>query len=257
MKHKPALERHLFVSDFQIPEQDDKALNAVLSFIPDFKPDVIHFVGDILDLTKLSKYDTDVYDKHTFQDEIVTARGILKQFRQKAGEAKAFFYEGNHERRSMRYLSRKAPELADLADEEGIILSMPSLLKLRELGIQWVPFYKEHFIHDRILVEHGDICRTHAGYTAKAMLERRGFSGFSGHTHRLALHMITQSGVTKFWVETGSLCKWKFTYPYIKSGNWQQGLALGFYDLEERVMHPKVIPMFGQSFVYEGKIYRG
>ena len=98
---KPALERHLFVSDFQIPEYDEAAIQAVLSFVPDFQPDFIHFVGDILDLTSLSKYDKDVYDRHTFMDEITIGRAILKRFadiaRKSQRSVKLRFYFGNHE----------------------------------------------------------------------------------------------------------------------------------------------------------------
>lgn len=258
---KPALERHLFVSDFQIPEYDEAAIQAVLSFVPDFQPDFIHFVGDILDLTSLSKYDKDVYDRHTFMDEITIGRAILKRFadiaRKSQRSVKLRFYFGNHEQRSLNYLARKAPELADLESEDEYILSLPHLLEFKKLGIDHVPYYKEYFIHNRYIVEHGDIARQHSGYTAKAMLERRGYSGFSGHTHRLALHMVTQSGITKFWVETGGFFRMKFKHPYTRSGNWQQGFSVAFYDPTDDAMHPVVIPIYKGKFVYAGKTYRG
>lgn len=251
----------MFVSDFQIPEVDEKAVNAVLSFIPDFQPDFIHFVGDILDLTKLSGFIPDVYDRHTFMDEITEGRVILKRFADTARKVKRsvklLFHFGNHENRSLSYLARKAPELADLEADGEYVLSLPHLLELKKLGIEWIPYFKEYFIHNRYIVEHGDIARQHSGYTAKAMLERRGHSGFSGHTHRLALHMVTQSGITKFWVETGGLFKLRYKHPYIRSANWQQGFALGFYDPTEDVMHPVVIPIFSGRFVFNGKLYKG
>lgn len=262
MKLKPArLERHLFVSDFQIPEHDEKAINAVLSFFPDFKPDYIHFVGDILDLTRLSKYEQDVYDRRSLKEEITVARAILECFmriaRKHNPKVKANLYEGNHERRMLHYLGRRANDLADLEDDGELILSLPYLLRLKDSGITWIPYFKEHAIRGNYLVEHGDIARSHASYTAKAMLEKRGRSGFSGHTHRLGIHYKTQSGKTRFWVETGSLCKLNFSYPYRKGNDWQQGFAIGIYNTESKEMHPSIIPMFNSEFIVNHKLYRG
>lgn len=248
-------EVHLFVSDFQIPEEDSLAIEAVLKFIPDLKPDYIHFLGDILDLTKMSSFDANPYDKHSLMDEITAGRKILKRFvdvgKKANKDCKFNFFSGNHEERQLRALS-KSPQFADLEVDGELILSLPHLLQLKKLGIKWIPYYQEYFEHG-VFIEHGDIARSHGSYTAKAMLEKRGNSGFSGHTHRLGIHMKTYSGITKFWVENGCLCKLNFKFPYHKSNDWQNGFSVGIY--EDRKMYPVVIPIFNHSFYWGGKKY--
>ena len=248
-------ERHLFVSDFQIPEQDDLAIQAVLNFVPDFKPDVIHFVGDILDLTKQSRFEPDPYDKHTLNDEIKIAKGILRQFadigKKSNRKVRMYFYEGNHERRAITRLAR-AQDLADLEVDDEYILSLPHLLELKSLGINWIPYFKTH-IEQNVVIEHGDVARSKSGYTAHAMLDRRGLSGVSGHTHRLALIFRTQGASERFWIENGCLCKRNFKHPYIKSPDWIQGFSVGIF--HDGVMHPTIIPMFNHTFFYGDRRY--
>jgi hypothetical protein len=262
MRGRPAfkdIEKHLFVSDFQIPEQDDLAINAVLKFIPDFKPDVIHFVGDILDLTKQSRFDHSPYDKHTLQDELVIAKRVLGEFSKAAKKANPDvvlnFYEGNHEMRQLFSLAKTG--FAEIEEDGEYILSLKSLLKLKELGINWIGYHSEHIEKGNVLVTHGDLARSHSAYTAKAMLDKRGISGISGHTHRIGMHMRTQSGITKWWMEIGALCKLNFKHPYRSANDWQMGFGIGIYMKQTGRMHPTLIPMFDKTFYYEGKTYQG
>lgn len=256
------LERHIWLSDFQIPEEDEQALSAVLKFIPDFKPDYVHFVGDILDLTKLSKYTQNVYDSHTFMDEIKIAKEILQRFVRVASKANKKcefrFYSGNHEERAINYLARKAPELANLLNDNGddYLLSLPNLLQLKKLGIKWTPYFKHHVEKGDVTIEHGDVARSKAGYTAHVMMDKRGTSGVSGHTHRLSIVFRTQGSHERFWIENGSLCKRNFTYPYMKLPDWIQGFSIGFFDPKRRIMHPSLIPIFEHTFIYGGKLYQ-
>jgi hypothetical protein len=254
-KKSARLERHLFVSDFQIPEHDEKAINAVLSFIPDFNPDVIHFVGDILDLTKQSRFLPDVYDKHTLNDEIQEGKRILTLFRERAEKAEFIYHFGNHENRQLQALAR-SQEFADLEMNGEYVLSLPHLLELKKLNIKSVNYYSDYFIHNQYVVEHGDIARSHGSYTAKVMLEKRGCSGISGHTHRLGIHYKTFMGKVKFWVETGCLCSIRFKHPYGKANDWQQGFALGIYSKERQQMFPDIVPMFDREFYWDGKFYK-
>lgn len=256
----PTIERHVFLSDLQIPDHDDLTMKAVEKFLEDFKPHVLHLVGDILNLTKVSKYDQDAYYDVDLVQEVEAGRAVLKHLTKllkKINPAiRIMFYEGNHEARLLRYLSNNAPQLAKLADEDGYVLSLPRLLKLKELGITWIPYFKHHVERGNVVVEHGDIARAKAGYTAHAMLDRRGSSGVSGHTHRLALICRTQGDHERFWVENGSLCRRNMSSPYTKKPDWIQGFSIGLYDSVSRLMHPSVIPIFEHQFAYGGRIYK-
>lgn len=255
---KKKVEKHLFLSDFQIPEHDAIALELVYKFIPDFKPDTVHLVGDILDLTKLSKYEQSFLNKTSFKEEVEIGREVLgrlvKTIRKVNPKAQINFYEGNHEARFLNYLSRRAAEIADLEDEEGYVLSLPRLLQFKKHNIKFIPYFRTHIEKGNVMVEHGDIARSKAGYTAHAMLDKRGSSGVSGHTHRLSLIFRTQGQHERYWIENGCLCRKNFRNPYVKNPDWTQGFSVGIYN--DGIMYPTLIPIIEHKFMYGEKLYR-
>lgn len=261
LKRQEGFQRHLFISDHQIPDQDDKTIRAVNKFMKDFAPDKVHIVGDFLNFTAVAKYDQDPYYHKNMADEIKIGRKILgdivKNARNANPEADVIWYEGNHEARLVKYMGRNASALAEIVDEDGeIINSIPHIFNLKELGVQWVPSMQRHTEPGGIEVEHGDVARGKAGHTAHAMLDKRGKSGFSGHTHRLAMIFRTQTDEQKFWVETGSMCKQNFESPYARTPDWQQGFAVGVYSDKDRTFYPSIVPVFNNTFAFGGKIYR-
>lgn len=261
MKHRDGFERHVFVSDHQIPDHDEKTVKAVNKFIKDFAPDKLHIVGDFLNFTRVAKYDQDPYYHKNMADEIRIGREVLAKLvgvtRGANPDAEVIWYEGNHEERLTKYLGRNASALAEITDQDGeIINSIPHIFNLKELGIQWVPSMRRHTESGGVEVEHGDIARSKGGYTAHGMLEKRGRSGFSGHTHRLAMVMKTHVDEQKFWIETGSMCKRDFESPYTRSPDWQQGFAVGIYSEQDKTFYPTPVPVFNNTFAFGGKVYR-
>jgi len=256
---KGKFEKHVFISDHQIPDHNEKAINAVNQFIKDFKPDKVHIVGDFLNFTKVAKYDQDPYYHKTMADEINMGRIILDDLvrvtRKANKEAEIIWYEGNHEVRLVKYLGRNATALAEITDVNGeIVNSIPHLFSLKEKGVTWIPYLQRH-TERGVEIEHGDVARTRSGMTANAMIDRRGRSGFSGHTHRLAFVMKTQVDKEMFWIETGSLCKREFESPYGRSMDWQNGFAVGIYSFETKTFYPQAIPLFNNTFMFDGKVY--
>lgn len=251
--------KHVFLSDHQIPDQDDKTIALVNKFILDFKPDKVHIVGDFLNFTKVAKYDQDPFYHKTMQDEIKEGRTILKELvavsRKANAKTEIVWYEGNHEARLIKYLGKNASALAEITGDDGeYYISIPSIFGLKKLGVKWIPYMKRHDEHN-IEIEHGDRVRQKSGYTAHAMLDKRGKSGISGHTHRLAMIMKTTVDSTRWWIENGCLCKRIFESPYTRDPDWQQGFTVGIYDKQEKTFHPTIVPIFNHAFMYGGKIY--
>lgn len=251
--------KHLFISDFQIPDHDMKSILLVIKFIKDFNPDKIHIVGDYLNFTKVAKYDQDPYYHRTMQDEIRIGRKILKLIvdasRKINPESEIIWYEGNHEIRLIKYMSRNADALAEITNDDGeYVLSVQNLFTLKKLGVKWVPYMQRHNEHG-VEIEHGDVVRSKGGQTAHAMLDRRGKKGISGHTHRLAFIMRNTIDDGKWWIETGSLCKRIFESPYAKVTDWQQGFTVGIYDKKRKTFYPTPVPIFNHSFMFGGKLY--
>jgi hypothetical protein len=254
-------QRHIFLSDYQIPDHDPKTIKAVNKFIKDFAPDKVHLVGDFLNFTAVAKYDQDPYYHKGMADEIKIGRQVLGNLvtnaRNANPESEVLWYEGNHESRLIKYMGRNASALAEITDEDGeIINSIPHIFNLAELGVEWVPSMQRHSEPGGVEVEHGDVARGKSGHTAHAMLDKRGKSGFSGHTHRLAMIFKTQMDDQKFWVETGSMCKQNFESPYARTPDWQQGFAVGVYSDQDKTFYPSVVPVFDNKFMFGGKVYK-
>lgn len=259
----PEFERHLFVADFQIPDQNSRAVDLLHKFIKDFAPDHLHIVGDFLNFTPFTSFDAKAGKQPPpIAEEIKQGRAelerLVRDVRKVNKDAKVTWYEGNHEERLFKYLVRQGTgQLLDLVDDDGEqILSIPYLFNLKKLGVEWVPAMADKKVHGA-RVEHGFMARAKAGYTAHGMLERRGTSGYSGHVHRQAIVWKTYAERQEFWVEIGSLCNTEKPTPaYTHHPDWMSGFAIGVYHKGTKQMYPSTIPIIKNSFLFGGKLYR-
>jgi predicted MPP superfamily phosphohydrolase len=214
----PKTERVVFLSDIHVPYHDPVAITLVYKFLSWFKPTGIYVIGDLLDFYSLSRFDKDPTRLLTLQQELDEGVEFLAKLRSICPEAYIYFREGNHEYRLTRYLCAH-PELYTLR-----ALQLPAMLKFKDLEIEYCD-YNGALDHYGFLVEHGDIVRRHSGYTAKGMLDKRGISGITGHTHRMGSHFQTNTAGTTCWYENGCLCKTDPEY-ILGQPNWQQGFSV-------------------------------
>lgn len=246
----------LILPDFQIPDHDQKLFPLIFEFISDFAPDHVFLIGDVLNMTGVATYEPAPHYTISVKDEIDAARPIIEklelQIRRANSQSKITWIKGNHEYRLERFLARSANAIAEIKINGQYALSIESLFDTRRLNIETVPYQRESRIGN-VIIEHGDVARKFSGYTAKAMLESRGESGFSGHTHRLGYHSRTVAGKTMFWIETGSLCNADPEPNYVRRADWQKGFALAYEN--DGVVFPQLVPIFNSSFVVDGKLY--
>lgn len=245
------LRTHLILSDFHIPDHNQELIRPLLNLIKDLQPEKLHILGDFINLTKASKYDPDPYYHVELSEEIEEGTRILTKLR-KVMKGEILWFEGNHELRLIKFLARNALALAELNIEGERIVSIPHLFNLRELGVKYVGMFDNHREGD-ILFEHGSMVRIKSGYTAHAMIERRGMSGIMGHTHRLSLVTKTLSGRSMFWIENGCMCNLNPTPRYVNMPDWTNGFSIITF-INDKV-YPQVVPIINNSFSYGGKIY--
>ena len=214
-------ERVVFLGDTHFGYQDQRAIDIALDVTRETKPDAVYLIGDILDAEELGKYDGDP-ENPDFESEITTGRAFLETLRDLCKQANITWLDGNHEYR----LDRHNWQLPRHARRR---LTIPNLLGLGDLGIRYRSYEKGAVYHTKhFVVEHGDRVSKHSSYTAKNMLEARGISGISGHTHRLGVcHRRDYSGHHE-WYENGCLRdldpSWTKSRP-----NWQQGFHVGLF----------------------------
>lgn len=246
----------LVLPDFQIPDHDPKLLPLIHEFIGDFKPDHVFLIGDVLNLTGVASYEPHPHYTVSVKDEVEIAKPIIDRLvlviRNANPKAKITWQLGNHEYRLERFLAKSANALFEIKRDGEYLVSIATLFETRKLGIEVVPYQRESRIGD-IIIEHGDIARKHSGYTARAMLDSRGENGISGHTHRVSYHSQTKAGITKWWIEAGSLCNFEPEPHFVRRPDWQQSFVYLYED--EGTIYPTLVPIFNHKFIVSGKLY--
>jgi predicted phosphodiesterase len=208
--------KSIVLSDIHFPFQNDKALKVVDQYLKDNIFHNIYLLGDIIDFYALSDFNKNPDRATTLQEDLNTTKAYLTHIRSLSLGSHIYFIDGNHEVRLKRYLW-KHPEISSLD-----ALSLPNLLGFKENNIMHKPQYH---IENNMIFEHGSICRKHSAYTAKAMFEKRGMSGMSGHTHRLGHYLHTNMTGSFQWLENGCLCSLEPEY-LIGVPDWINGFSI-------------------------------
>jgi len=246
--HAPKYKKVLFVPDIHAPYHDNKAINAMLAYAKWFKPDVVIYLGDLVDFYAVSSFVKDPIRRVQLQKEIDSAVDVLKRIDAVCNGSVKYFLRGNHEARLQKYLWTQAAELSGLRD-----LKLEKLLKFDELGIKYKKDGRMKF--RGMILKHGDIVRKFSAYTAKGEFESSGISGVSCHTHRLARYTQTNEAGDFIWMECGCLCKLNAEYMNGKTPNWQQGFGVGYYKEGSRRFHLEIVPIIKGKAMYGGKEY--
>ena len=241
--HKPKYKKVLFIPDIHAPYHDPKAINALIAFATWFKPDIVFYMGDLIDFYAISHFVKDPIRTMMLQSEIDISVRIVKKINAAVNGSQKYFIRGNHEQRLQKYLWTKAAELSGLRD-----LKLEHILHLDELGIKYIGEGRMKF--RGMVVKHGDIVRKFGAYTGRGELESTGISGISGHTHRLAIYPLTNEAGNFIWMECGCLCKLNPEYMNGKVPNWQQGFGIGFYKEGSRRFHIERVPIVAHKAMY-------
>ena len=244
------------ISDMQVPLHDAKAVNNVIQFVKDFKPDELVNVGDDADCTEVGSWKRGLAVEYggTFQDGLDATRDIHWHFRDALGEKPYHVSRSNHTDRLQAYIDRHAPALSPVRG-----LSVERLLGYVELGIK---FHREPFpIAPGWVCAHGDegSLSKISGRTAGLLAEKWGVSVVCGHSHRAGLSLKSYGYAGKVTktvtgLEVGHLMDLsKATYLDGGYGDWQQAFAI-LYVRSGRVT-PVLVPIQGGKFTVEGKVY--
>lgn len=236
-------------NDIHYPFHDSRATGLFVDVVTVVQPDHIFINGDAMDFYDLSRFSKDPIRKYKLQEELDLCHQFLQELRTACPNAWIDFLEGNHEDRLTRFI-RDNDAISSLRD-----LSIPRQLGLRELEISHHPYGETVWCGD-MLVEHGDAVNKHSAYTAKNMLDKRGHSGISGHTHRMGIHHKSKTGIVQAWVENGCLCD--LSPEYAKGApDWQQGFCLvhmwdGKIHFEPIQIHEGECAFAGKIWTHEG-----
>ena len=242
----------LVIPDLQIPYEDTHSLAAVEKVMFDYKWDEIIQLGDFLDLDCISSHNVNrlrTVAGKTIQKDFDAGNKILDRWQRLAPKSKITILEGNHDERMLRYLDAN-PQLVGA-------LEVPKGLRLKERGIQWVPYWSQGELY-----KIGNAYFAHGQYTnefhAKKMVSRFGVNIFYGHNHELQSYSLVLRGENKTLVgqSMGCLCRYDQSWLQGRPTNWQQAFAT-FHFFDDGFFTYNVVRIFKHRFYYQGKEYRG
>ena len=235
-------------TDLLDPYHDDRALNVALELVRIVRPDLIVLLGDVVDLAEFSRFEQEPEFAGTTQRELDAAHLFLARLRAEVPDAEIRYLEGNHDRRIARAIVQNAKAALRLrpaytTPETWPVLSIPSLLRLDDLGIKYVGGYPANltWINERLACVHGEKVRSN-GSTAAAVVDDERVSVIFGHVHRIEQKYKTrrtyEGARFSFAATPGCLCRVDGAVPSTKGssdpfGNaisrpedWQQGCSV-------------------------------
>ena len=242
----------LVFGDVHIPNHDPKAVELLLRWAGDFKPDRIIINGDLLDCYPISRWAQPGIPGPGLAAEIAQGRGFLESLRGAAPRAAITYIEGNHEFRFRAYLANEAPQIIGLEHN----VTVPDQLHFAEHCIEYVPCPGHRWFSTHVeacpgvMVGHFAKTSVHAAYAAKGLVERYGTTLITGHNHSAGMHHRTLAGGPVWAYEGGCLCE--LQPPYMEPSNWAHAFHVVHYRADERpIIEPVIIE--GHRFYYGGR----
>ena len=283
-RRKGRVRRALIVPDEQIgyrrelenlaeldPFHDESAMAVALAVARELDPDEVVFLGDGLDFPEWGKYEQEPGFVQTTQPTLDRAHEWHAQMREAAPNARHRRLEGNHDRRLQNAVVNNAKAAFGLRQaatppESWPVLSVPHLLRLDELGVEYVDAYPagQVWLNDRLRCEHG------WNLNATKTLAEEQVSVIHGHVHRRFLltkrRPLREGGQTVVVASPGCLCRIDGTVPstrgsYNSKGraarreeDWQQGVAVVEYVEGDGPFRIDVVPIEDGAALFAGQL---
>jgi len=253
-----------------IPFHDRRCLDLDLQLIDEYNPELIVLLGDFLDMPNWSdKFTRSPEFANIFQASINEGHWWLRNMRELAPDAEIIYLEGNHEKRLLKFQKKNVKAAygvkpATATEDDPDLLSIVSLLDLRELQIEWIGNYPDggHWINDNLVAEHGNTVSSINGKTAGKVLDDARESHLLGHCHRL--ESVTKTTYPKngpkIYQATSLGCQCKIggeTPGTKKKQDWQN--AVGLVEFQTGNSPFRIEPIFinDGKLIHNGQKYSG
>lgn len=242
------MKKLIILPDIQYPYHHQPSLEAIEQFMPDFKPDILIYLGDQLDLKIIRDWQEGKIRKIEGKRIIEDYKGfdkILTKHIELCGKPQIIFFEGNHEERLERYLDYNP-------NWEGM-LEYSIYLRFKERNIKFIPFGKTwnigklYFTHGPYVIEHH----------AKKVVKAYGRSVIYGHTHTFQAHTdVSPIDVHDVHTATsiGCLCSKNPDYMKNRPSAWVHGFAIAYIH-KNGWFNDYFINITNGKFIFNGKIY--
>lgn len=236
---------YVVLPDQQVPHHDKALHELVCRWLEQNQPYGIICSGDLIDLPTVSKHRPNLHmvrdQAHAAQAGIDQSYELLRDYVQASPSPYRKLIPGNHEERLQNSIIDRMPELYDVKRAGAIdlysVLSVPYLLRLDELGFDWVTAPNgaewpdaQLALSPLLAARHGWLAAAKSGATAHKTLDHLGHSCIVGHTHRQGIvyqtkHQLNGDLRVIMGIEAGTLAEARDGLGYAVAPDWQQGFC--------------------------------
>ena len=257
---------------------DDSAMDIFIQVARDEQPEEIVILGDFLDLPSQGKYVQEAGFARTTQMALDAGHEFLAKLRAVCAKSRIVVIEGNHDKRMQSFIEQNALAAFGIRrakmPEEWPTMSLPFLLRLEELGIEYQDAYPAavSWDDDRTRNIHGTRANSKGSTMAQYANDLPHINTWAGHTHRAEIIYKTVMGprgeaIESYSANPGCLCRTDGTVPSVHGAlhsdgtsariveDWQAGFGVNLYDGSGQSW-PQVYRIKDGQALYNGKIYR-
>lgn len=255
---------------------DTRAMNVFREIARLEQPESIVLLGDIIDLPSQSRWAQEAGFARTTQMALDATHEWLAALRAAAPDSRIVIIEGNHDKRMQNFIEQNALaafglKRANLPDEWPT-MSLPFLLRLEELGIEYQDAYPAavHWDDDSTRNIHGTRANSKGSTTSQYSQDLPHISSWVGHTHRAEITYKTVMGargeaIESYSANPGCLCKTDGTVPSVHGAihangesakvveDWQAGFGINLHD-DQGNSWPQVYRIRDGVTVYGGQV---
>lgn len=242
------------------PFHDNTAMNVFIQAATQLQPDKIQILGDFLDLASQGRFAQEASFAQTTQEALNAGHKFLATLRAACPDAEMVIIEGNHDKRMQNFIEANAVSAFGLKraglPESWPVMSLPYLLRLDELNVQYVDAYPAatDWDNDTTRNIHGTKANSRGSTTSQYVFELPHLNTWAGHTHRVEVTYRSVTGargeaVESYSANPGCLCRVDGAVPSVNGAigtdgnaariveNWQQGFGLAYYNDTESWPH--------------------
>jgi len=235
------------------PFHDEAAMGVFIQAATQLQPDKIQILGDFLDLASQGRFAQEASFAQTTQEALNAGHLFLAKLRAACPDAEIVVIEGNHDKRMQNFIEANAVAAFGLKraglPESWPVMSLPYLLRLDELNVQYVDAYPAATDWDNGTTRniHGTKANSRGSTTSQYVFELPHLNTWAGHTHRVEITYRSVMGargeaVESYSANPGCLCRVDGAVPSVNGAigadgtaariveNWQQGFGLAYYN---------------------------
>lgn len=248
----------------------DRLCWSIVTQLADYlEPDDIIILGDMLDLPDwTTRFLRSPECYWATQPALLELHWWLTQLRAASPDSEMQYLEGNHEIRMRTALQENvgaAHGLKRVDEMDGFqSMSVPNLLALDELGIEWVGDYPDGrvWLNDNLYASHGDVTSAQPGGTSGKIVKDARASSITGHIHRCEMASKTvfarRGAISYRSVSLGTMARIPGPIPArSKENNWQQAVGIVEYEPGNGLYEIHTVFINKGRAIWDGKVFEG